>query len=193
MTTAVNRPVRVGAGKRAGGGTGLLVAAIAGLIAGGVPRAGQAEGLTASLSRPAARGAGVSQVRGRTGSVARGLPVAGTSCRRPSLRVARGAVFLDGQRVHPGAGKVDIVVHPTWRRDRCAVAWVERAGPERAARLIVLRALDEGPASILPWQLPALDRKDWLFWADDTRVVVGRALLAPRAVASWTEETVGPS
>ena len=99
-------------------------------------------------------------------------------------------MFLGGRRIHPDAGKVQILVRPIWRRNRCAVAWIERTGTGAPA-LIVIPALPDiaaapAPGSILPWPLPSVSARDRLFWAGDTRVIVGPALLAPRAVATWT-------
>jgi hypothetical protein len=109
---------------------------------------------------------------------------AAASCRPRALQVVRGQVLLDGQRVHPGADRVRMLGRPIWRADRCAVAWIERRGP--VTRLVVIPQI-EGPPSALPWHLPAVSRADRVFWAARTRVVVGRHLLAPRAVATWTE------
>jgi len=43
------------------------------------------------------------------------------------------------------------------------------------------------PAEALPWSLPVVASDDQIFWAGPRRVVVGPALLNPRAVASWTD------
>jgi hypothetical protein len=102
---------------------------------------------------------------------------------RHVVHVAGGAVFVDGRRVHPRDGSVYLLAAPSWRADGGAVAWIERGDGE--TRLVVLPAVDDGAAP-LPWVLPALPGGDQLFWAGRNRIVVGPALLAPRAVASWS-------
>jgi hypothetical protein len=105
---------------------------------------------------------------------------------RHVLHVTSGAVFLDGQRVHPASGSVYLLSPPLWREDGRAVAWLEREAGR--VRLVVLPEIGaQGPrVEPLPWDLPALPSGDQLFWAGPQRIVVGPALLAPRAVASWT-------
>jgi hypothetical protein len=104
---------------------------------------------------------------------------------RHRVEVRAGVVFVDGWRVHPSDGAVYVTSPPTFRRDGGAVAWIDRAGAER--RLLVLPALGPEHREVLPWQLPAADRGDQIFWAGPNRVVIGPGLFAPRAVASWTE------
>ena len=48
---------------------------------------------------------------------------------------------------------------------------------ERAARLLAQRRIEP------------LSPEDQIFWAGPQRVVVGPALLVPRAVATWTESS----
>lgn len=112
-------------------------------------------------------------------------PVA-SPCGRHEVRVERGVVFVDRRAVHPRAGSVYLLAAPTWRRDGGALAWVERG--EGETRLVVLPDLQPGTTP-LTWALPSrggLDG-DRVAWAGPQRVVVGPELLAPRAVASWTE------
>jgi hypothetical protein len=102
---------------------------------------------------------------------------------RHVVHVAGGAVFVDGRRVHPSSGDVYLLAAPQWRKDGRALAWLERCDGQ--IRLVVLPEI--GPqAEPLPWVLPALPSGDQLFWAGANRIVVGPALLAPRAVASWS-------
>jgi hypothetical protein len=54
------------------------------------------------------------------------------------------------------------------------------------ARLVVVPDLDGAPDP-LPWPLPGVSTDDRVFWAGDGRVVVGPAVLAPRAIATWSE------
>ena len=102
---------------------------------------------------------------------------------RHVVHVSGGAVFVDGRRVHPVTGGVYLVSHPTWRNDGGALAWLERS--EGQVRLVVLPEID-ARSEPLPWSLPAVVGGDQLFWAGPNRIVVGPALLAPRAVASWS-------
>jgi hypothetical protein len=105
-------------------------------------------------------------------------------CGRHVVEVAAGAVFLDGQRVRSPDGGAFVIVPPIWRRDGRALAWIERSRGQ--ARLVVLPAVDDG-AELLPWSLPGVSPDDQIFWAGPRRVVVGPAMLVPRAVATWTE------
>src|SRR3954453_1461595 len=100
---------------------------------------------------------------------------------RHVAHVASGAVFVDGRRVHPSSGGVYLMGNPIWRGDGRALAWLERS--QGQVRLMVLPEIDAA-AEPLPWELPALLGGEQLFWAGPTRIVVGPALLAPRAVAS---------
>jgi hypothetical protein len=99
------------------------------------------------------------------------------------VHVSGGAVFVDGRRVHPTSGGVYLLAAPQWRKDGRAVAWLERC--QGQVRLVVLPEIDPR-VEPLPWDLPALPSGDQLFWAGSNRIVVGPALLAPRAVASWS-------
>jgi hypothetical protein len=107
-------------------------------------------------------------------------------CGRHYVDVVAGQVFVDGRRVSPGAGAVYLVGRPAWRRDGQAVAWVERHEGAAAPQLVVVPAVD-GHAEPMPWTLPSVSPEDQIFWAGPRRVVVGPALLVPRAVATWTE------
>src|SRR5260370_5194602 len=77
---------------------------------------------------------------GRTGLLA--LPPSRSPCGRQLVEVDGGAVWLDGRRVHPALGAVQVLVSPSWRDDGDAVAWIERAAGE--TRLVVLPALSGG-------------------------------------------------
>jgi hypothetical protein len=112
------------------------------------------------------------------------LPQIVSPCGRHVATVIDGAVFIDGRRVHGAHESVFVIAPPTWRRDGGALAWIERRGGE--ARLVVVPTLDHS-AELLPWSLPAVSGDDQIFWAGPQRVIVGPALMAPRAVATWTE------
>jgi hypothetical protein len=105
-------------------------------------------------------------------------------CGRHTWEVSRGAVLVDGRRVDTDGAAVKILAAPSCRADGTALAWIERRGAD--TRLVVLPEMDRRAAP-LPWPLPFAITTEQVFWASRTRVVVGPSMLAPRAVASWTE------
>jgi hypothetical protein len=107
-----------------------------------------------------------------------------STCGRHVLEVAGGRAVLDGRPVWGASAPARVLSSPVWRSDGRAVAWLERDGVE--TRLVIIAQV-ESPADALPWHLPAVASGDQVFWAARNRVVVGPHLLAPRAVASWTE------
>ncbi len=115
---------------------------------------------------------------------AQALPTVASPCGRHAVRVERGTVFVDGRAVHGPEGGAYVLASPTWRRDGGALAWIERGGGE--TRLVVLPDLQPGTQP-LTWSLPATADGERVAWAGPQRVVVGPELLAPRAVASWSE------
>ena len=110
-------------------------------------------------------------------------PVA-SPCGRHVAEVIGGSVFIDGRRVRALEGAGFVLAPPTWRRDGGAVAWIERRAGQ--ARLVVVPGIDDG-SDPMPWMLPVVSREDRVFWAGPRRVVVGPEILAPRAIASWTD------
>ncbi len=103
-------------------------------------------------------------------------------CGRHVVEIDAGTVIVDGRRVHPGSGTVELLAPPLWRPDGGALAWLERNAGE--TRLVVLPELSAG-VEPLAWVLPSRLARDPLHWAGEQRVVVGPELLSPRAVASW--------
>ena len=103
---------------------------------------------------------------------------------RHVAEVIGGAVFIDGRRVRASEGTAFVLAPPTWRRDGNAVAWIERRAGR--VRLVVVPAIDDG-SEPLPWTLPVIAPEDRVYWAGQRRVVVGPEILAPRAIASWTD------
>jgi hypothetical protein len=110
-------------------------------------------------------------------------PVA-SPCGRHVAEVIGGAVYVDGRRVRTADGNVSVLAPPIWRGDGRAVAWIERSRGE--ARVVVIDGVD-GRTAPLPLTLPAVAADDRVFWAGPQRLVIGPALLAPRAVATWDE------
>jgi hypothetical protein len=106
-------------------------------------------------------------------------------CGRHLVEVDGGAVFVDGRRVHPSAGSVQVLGAPTWRQDGAALAWLERRAGE--TRLVVVPEVSQ-PSEALVWPLPRALAHDRPHWAGKNKVVVGPEPLQPRAVASWTEQ-----
>ncbi|HET6281737.1 MAG TPA: hypothetical protein VFH73_12245 [Polyangia bacterium] len=105
-------------------------------------------------------------------------------CGRHVVEVRDGGVFVNGVRVFPAGAAVYLLEPPTFRGDGGAVAWLERAG--RETRLVVVPELGQRTEP-LPWSLPTVSTGDHVFWAGANRVVIGPEVLAPRAVASWTD------
>lgn len=103
---------------------------------------------------------------------------------RHVAEVIGGAVYVDGKRVRTADGTVFVLAPPIWRRDGRAVAWIERSQGE--VRVVVIDGVDDRVAP-LPLTLPAVAADDRVFWAGPQRLVIGPALLAPRAVATWNE------
>ena len=117
--------------------------------------------------------------------------VAGGGTRSPGGRhvvaVSRGAVYVDGRRVHVAGRSVEVLTAPIWRADGNAVAWTERGDGE--TRLVVVSQVGRG-AEPMVWPLPGIADQDRVHWTGDTKVVVGPSLLQPRAVANWSEQRV---
>jgi|GEM_PF-6472737 len=103
-------------------------------------------------------------------------------CGRHLVEVDAGAIFVDGKRIHPSTGTVQVLAAPTWRHDGKALAWLERGSGE--TRLVVIPEMYH-PSEVIVWPLPRALSNDRPHWAGDNRVVVGPELMNPRAVASW--------
>jgi hypothetical protein len=144
----------------------------------------KARAQTKATARAAAGGPPQRQGRRQIARQPQSLPPVTSPCGRHVVEVARGAVLIDGRRVRSADSDVFVVAPPTWRRDGSALAWIERSRGE--ARLVVVPDLDGAPDP-LPWTLPTVSTSDRVFWAGDRRVVVGPAVLAPRAIATWSE------
>lgn len=124
------------------------------------------------------------QTRRPAARVAQNLAPVASPGGRHVIEVRGGGVFVDGRRIHPSDGSVYLLSAPTFRSDGGAVAWLERADGQ--IRLVVVPELGRR-AEPLPWMLPGLRGDAQIFWAGVNKVVVGPQLLAPFAVASWTD------
>jgi hypothetical protein len=103
-------------------------------------------------------------------------------CGRHLVEVDGGAVFVDGRRVHPAIGSVEVLREPCWRGDGDALAWIERGAGE--TRLVVVPELSKR-ADPIAWPLPRALGGERIHWAGDARIVVGPEELQPLAVATW--------
>jgi hypothetical protein len=124
--------------------------------------------------------------RARPGSIRPTLGLADRSaCPRGvhTAAVQDGAVYLDGRRVS-STHAVHVVQAPTWRQDGGALAWVER--DVGVVRLQVLPDLSPGTRPI-GFTLPAGIANERVLWSGRTKVVVGPHVLAPRAIATWSD------
>jgi hypothetical protein len=124
------------------------------------------------------------QARRRADRAPQTLRPVASPCGRHVAEVIGGAVYIDGRRVRTSDGSVFVLAAPIWRRDGRAVAWLERSRGE--ARVVVVDGVDDRVAP-LPLALPAVAADDRVFWAGPQRIVIGPALLAPRAVATWEQ------
>lgn len=115
----------------------------------------------------------------------------GLSSRSPGgrhfLELADGVVVIDGWHVSRDTN-VQMIGTPVWRPDGDAVAWIERVAG--GIRLAVVPALRRTPADAMTWALPLALAREAIHWSSARRVAIGPSTLAPRAVASWIEESL---
>jgi hypothetical protein len=96
----------------------------------------------------------------------------------------RQQVVVDGRSVWPRSGTTRVRQMPVWSPDGRGLAFTEE-GP-RGARLVVLvEYLDAG--GDLTWDIPrdALDPSLKVFWAGDSKVVIGPNAFDPKFAADW--------
>jgi hypothetical protein len=96
----------------------------------------------------------------------------------------RQAVVVDGRTVWPRRGVTTCESHPVWSPDGHGLALVERAGA--GLRLVVLVDYED-PGGDLTWPIPpdAMDSALKVFWAGDSKVVIGETALRPKFAAGW--------
>ncbi len=96
----------------------------------------------------------------------------------------RQAVVVDGRNVWPRSGVTRIFGEPVWSPDGHGLAFV--AGASASAKLVVLVEYAE-PEGDLTWPIPvdAVRSGQKLFWAGDSRVVIGESALKPKFAAGW--------
>lgn len=94
------------------------------------------------------------------------------------------ALVVDGRTVWPRRGTTRLPAEPVWSPDGHGLALVDQSA--RAMRLVVLVEYDD-PSGDLTWTLPrdALAPGLRVFWANDSKVVIGESVLHPRFAAGW--------
>ncbi|HEY7954696.1 MAG TPA: hypothetical protein VII38_05350 [Polyangia bacterium] len=96
----------------------------------------------------------------------------------------RQALVVDGQNVWPRAGVTHIHGEPVWSPDGHGLAFTEES--RLGARLVVLVEFDDAQGD-LTWNIPreALGPGLKVFWAGDSKVVIGETPFQPRFAADW--------
>ena len=98
--------------------------------------------------------------------------------------IGRQNVVVDGRNVWPRRGVTHIFGAPAWSPDGHGIAFVESGA--HGARLVVLVEFDN-PTGDLTWNVPddALAPGLKVFWAGDSKVLIGESALHPRFAADW--------
>lgn len=94
------------------------------------------------------------------------------------------ALFVDNRRIWPRQGATTFHGQPVWSPDGHGLAIVEDIA--REARLVVMVEYRD-PSGDLTWPIPrdAVAPTLKLFWANETKVVIGETLMRPRFAANW--------
>jgi hypothetical protein len=94
------------------------------------------------------------------------------------------ALVVDGKNVWPRAGVTRLHGDPVWSGDGHGLAIVDEGGG--AARLVVLVEFDD-PQGDLTWPVPrdALAPGLKVYWASESKVVIGESALKPKFAAGW--------
>lgn len=96
----------------------------------------------------------------------------------------RQVLVVDGKTVWPRVGATRLHGDPTWGPEGHGLAIVDEGGG--APKLVVLVEFDD-PAGDLTWPVPrdALAPGLKVFWATDSKVVIGESALQPKFAAGW--------
>jgi hypothetical protein len=99
-------------------------------------------------------------------------------------RPGQQALVVDGKNVWPRAGTTRLHGDPVWSADGHGVAIVDAGNG--APRLVVLVEYDD-PAGDLTWPVPrdALAPGLRVYWASESKVVIGESALKPKFAAGW--------
>jgi hypothetical protein len=93
-------------------------------------------------------------------------------------------LVVDGRTVWPRRGTTHLHQPPVWSPDGHGLALVDQG--QGGARLVVLVEYDDASGD-LTWNVPkdALSPGLRVFWAGDSKVVIGETALHPRFAAGW--------
>jgi hypothetical protein len=93
-------------------------------------------------------------------------------------------LVVDGKTVWPRAGMTRLHGDPVWSADGHGLAIVDDGGG--APRLVVMVEFDD-PQGDLTWPVPrdALAPGLKVFWASESKVVIGESALKPKFAAGW--------
>ncbi|HEY2748738.1 MAG TPA: hypothetical protein VGL86_29160 [Polyangia bacterium] len=99
-------------------------------------------------------------------------------------RSGQQALVVDGKNVWPRAGLTRLHGDPVWSADGHGLAIVDDGSA--APRLVVMVEFDD-PQGDLTWPVPrdALAPGLRVFWASDSKVVIGESALKPKFAAGW--------
>ena len=97
------------------------------------------------------------------------------------------SVIVDGKTVWPRRGVSRLPLPPVWSPDGHGLAFVD-TGVTTATKLVVLAEYDD-PEGDLTWPVPkdAVAPGLHVFWAGDTKIVIGETALRPRFAAGWEQ------
>ncbi|MCU1279751.1 MAG: hypothetical protein JWM53_3297 [bacterium] len=99
-------------------------------------------------------------------------------------KVGQQALVVDGKNVWPRAGLTRLHGDPVWSSDGHGLAIVDEGAA--SPRLVVMVEFDD-PQGDLTWPVPrdALAPGLRVFWATDSKVVIGESALKPKFAAGW--------
>jgi hypothetical protein len=94
------------------------------------------------------------------------------------------SLVVDGRTVWPRRGTTRLHQPPVWSPDGHGLALVDQG--QNGARLVVLVEYEDSSGD-LTWNVPkdALSPGLRVFWAGDSKVVIGESALRPRFAAGW--------